>query len=128
TWSLNELGSYLTDWIQEQYHRSDKQLILDAAAIDWAYNRSFVSKEYAHLKAEQLKETDFSPLLSVKLYLQPHVHLFALDYDIFDFRLEFLKQTPEYWIENDFPNLEKGKQWFALFRNLRQDIVYEKIS
>ncbi len=127
-WSLNELGVNLSSWITDNYHRSDKSLIKDAADIDWAYNRSFLAPENSPLTANLPNSDDISKLLECKLYLQPSVTLFSYPYDLFNFRLEFLTQEPEYWIENDFPELHKSQKWIVLFRNFRNDLIWEEIS
>ncbi|MBA2726639.1 MAG: putative DNA-binding domain-containing protein [Parachlamydiaceae bacterium] len=128
-WSLNELGMYLTKWIAENYHRSDNSLIKDSAEIDWAYNRTFLAPESPPLNSANLPNPeDLSGLLECTLYLQPSINLFAYTYDLFTFRSDFLKHEPEYWVENDFPELNKKNQWVVLFRNHRKDLIWEEIS
>ncbi len=129
SWSLSELGAYLVEWVITDYDQSDKELIRDAAEIDWAYNRTFLAKECPPLDADFLTNTQNpSDLIECPLYLQPHLHLFILNYDLFTFRLEFLKQEPEYWVENDFPPLEKTNHWVVLFRNPHNDLIFQDIT
>lgn len=129
-WSLNFLGDRILQWIMEEYQASDKQLIYDAARIDWAYNHSFVAPVQTPLVLEQ--GADFESLLSKPVALQKHVYLFDLPYDLFRFRVEFLKQDPEYWIENDFPALtdlsESQTNCFVLYRNSKNDISVVQIE
>jgi hypothetical protein len=121
-WSLNKLGDRLFRWIQEEYTADDKLLILGAASIDWAYNDSFVAPSKAKVDLSQMSTPDdLSSLLVQPMQLQPYVHLFALPYNLFRFRTSFLMQEPEYWVENDFPELEEMPEgeylYFVLYRN-----------
>lgn len=127
-WSLNFLGDRMYQWAQEEYLSSDRQLILDSILVDWAYNDSFCVKNYPPITLESVKG-DPSSLLECKMKLQPHIHLFHLGYDLFEFRNEFLKKEPEYWVENDFPPLNKEQDfYFILFRNIKGNLVSKKIS
>jgi hypothetical protein len=129
SWSLSQLGEKISLWVTENYERSDKQLIYDAARVDWSYNRCFLASELAPLNMAQLPEgTDLSNVLEMTLYLRPSNALFALDYNFFDFRFEFLKQEPEYWVENDFPPLVKIPQWAILHRTNQKDLLWDEIS
>lgn len=129
-WSLNLLGSRLLQWAEEEYLNSDRQLILDAIRVDWAFGDSFCAPERPPITMETLPvKGDPSSLLECRVTLQPHIHLFHLCYDLFDFRTQFLKQEPEYWIEHDFPPLNKEKSfYFVLFRNAKGDISRKEIS
>lgn len=129
-WSLNVLGDRLLQWAEEDYLNSDRKLILDAIHIDWAFNNSFCAPQKSPITMETLPvKGDPSSLLECRVALQPHVHLFRLDYDLFDFRTQFMKQTPEYWVEHDFPVLNKEKTfYYILHRNFRGDIVRKEIS
>ena len=123
-WSLSFLGDRLSRWATEEYTADDKSLIINAIELDWAFNFSFIAPELPSLSQNELKDSS-STLLQTPLYTQPHLHLFALDCDLFPFRGEFLKQTPDYWVENDFPQLVWHEQLkhYALFRTHTQDIV-----
>jgi len=128
-WSLNRLGENLPRWLAENYSGNDKQLLLDSSRIDLAYTQSFLAATLAPLNvADSSKNGDFATLLSKKLYLQPSIFLFQLAYDLFAFRREFLKEEPDYWIENDFPSLEQGEKNFLLCRNPHNDVVWTEIS
>lgn len=129
-WSLSYLGNNLSKWIKEEYHADDKKLVLDAADLDWAFNAAFIAKKHPPLDLSKLPADDnFAVLFSLKLYLQPHIHLFSWNYDLFAFRNTFLSQGPDYWEENDFPELPKEKPFFfILFRNSHNDIYWKEIS
>lgn len=121
-WSLNFLGERLPQWVQEEYHAKDKELVLYAALIDQAYNHSFVV-ENAPLISDNLMDISEKPLT-----LQPHVHCFSLPYNLFSFRLEFLKHDTEYWQENDFPKLKKEKCHIILYRTKQNLMDFEVIN
>lgn len=129
-WSLSHLGDRFPYWVDEAYHEPDRALVLDSARLDWAFGESFISPEYEPIRLENLPEKgELSSLLNIKLHLQPHVHLFAWTFDLKEFRSEFLKQEPEYWIDNDFPPLKKEKEYRnVLYRNCRNFVVCKEVS
>lgn len=128
-WSLSTIGDLLPTWIQEEYHASDKQLIYDSAVVDNAYNKSFIVGQQPIITAAHVaNEGDMEALLDTVLYLQDHVHLMELKYDLIAFRTEFLKQDANYWVENDFPPLKKEKLYhFVLYRTQYNDIHVKEI-
>lgn len=121
-WSLNTLGTHLTKFLEEEYHAEDKQLVLNAAALDWAFNHAFCCKKNATIP----DGLDFS---ECKIWLQPYVHLFQMDYNLIEFRMTVIKEKPEYWSENEFPKLpkEENKRHFALWRNHNHDISWDDL-
>jgi hypothetical protein len=124
-WALNFLGQRLLRWVQEDYHEEDRELILDVTYMDWAYNFCFSAAHFTSLATQSLSQE----VLLEELYLQPHLCLFELSCNLFKFREEFTAQDPDYWIDHDFPQLNKDKDYhFVLFRNLRNHIIYEQIS
>lgn len=128
-WSLLPLGDRLPQWIASEYHAEDKPLVSHAALVDCAFLHAFVCHQFPPI-ASELAAQDQEHLLNQKLVLQPYVHLFELPYDLFQFRVEFLKQKPEYWIENDFPPLEHLEQplHFVLYRNANKNVSIETVS
>lgn len=126
-WSLSYLGDRFPQWIDEEYHESDRELVLNAAKIDWAYNDCFLAAQEPILDAANLQGEE---LLTVSLFLQPYVHLFELPYDLFQFRVEFLKHDPEYWLGHDFPELNHSeeKSHFLMYRNLNNSTVVEALG
>ena len=126
SWSLNDLGDRLEQWVEEEYEAEDKSLVMDAVNLDWAFNKTFWAAHKEPILMSNLPvEGDPTSLLGEKIYLQPHVQLFEFDYDLFTFRNEFLKQEPEYWIDHDFPKLKKDKKYFMiLFRTSVNDLQW----
>ena len=128
-WSLGVLGDKLAKWVEEDYHATDKPLIYDAAAIDYAFTKSFTAYQNKRLGKDLLPEQSLENLLSESLYLQDSIHLFEMNYDLFEFRTVFLKNDPEYWIDNDFPPLKKEKRYhFVLYQNHNRDISVREVS
>lgn len=129
-WSLTYLGDRLPQWIREEYDADDKRLVLDAAELDWAFTHSFVTGQVAPLAAEDLSGQDEnSVIFSKELYLQPHIHLFKFDYDLFRYRAAFLEQDPDYWLNHDFPVLDKSKPFFfVLYRNFQNNIAWQDLT
>lgn len=130
-WSLNRLGENINRWIKQEYHAADKALISIAARLDWAYCSSFSMRQASPLSLSSLPvPEDVNSLLTAKLFLQPHIHLFTFNANYFALRQEMLKQPADYWVENDFPVLEKGRTayYFILHRNLKRDLVWNELS
>lgn len=121
-WSINFLASRLPQWVEEEYHETDRQLVLESARIDWAYNACFFA-------AHDPIQARLDEMMDLKVTLQPHIHLFLLGGDLFTFRSEVIKQDPDYWLKNDFPELKKeGPYPYVLFRNRKNAIVDKQIS
>ena len=55
-WALCFLGQRLPRWAEEEYHEGDKQLILDAANIDWTYSFCFISAHFRSLTTQSLSQ------------------------------------------------------------------------
>lgn len=125
-WSLSIIGDRLSQWAEDNYSATDKNLVLNAINLDWAFNYSFIAPELPPISSEELSSND---LLEKKIYIQPHLHLFSFDADMFRFRVEFLKHPPDYWIDNDFPELKHDKiLFYVLYRNQNNDISWKEIS
>lgn len=118
-WNINLLGEKFPFWIEENYHENDKTLVLNAAKIDWAYVASFLSKDI------KMKSAD----LDEKLGWSPALYLFEMPYDLFSFRREALKQEADYWLDNPFPALNKGRPYYFIFyRNQDMNQVWQEID
>lgn len=129
-WSLCYLGDRLPRWCVEDYQGKDKKLVSDAALLDWAFTYSFVAAKSAPISADMpAGGQEVSDLLDKTLYAQPFVNLFEMDHHLFNFREDFLKQDPDYWMNNPFPKLDSSKKfYFVLYRNMRNDISWKEIS
>jgi len=130
TWSLNTLGDKLPRWVQDAYHETDKELVLNAVKLDWAFIETFLAVQLPALNNADLPANgDMNAILSRPLYLQPHVMLFTMPYDLFSYRDAFMKQSPDYWVENDFPELERGRGYnYLLYRNRKGDISWKEVA
>jgi hypothetical protein len=130
-WSLNYLGSHLFQWVEEEYQAEDKQLILDSAKLDWAFNDGFTAAELPPITTKDMPaDGNLEALLDRPIILQPYIHLFELDYDLFLFREAFIKEEGDYWVDHDFPPLLKEKKpyCFALYRTERNQAAWKEIS
>jgi hypothetical protein len=123
-WSLNGLGTRLPQWIATEYEGKEKTLLIHAATIDGAFIASFIAAD-----SKTLENIDEG--MEGRLRLSAHVHLFELPYDLFEFRIPFLAQPPQYWIDNEFPTLTHAKNGeffhFVLFRNRSNAVEVVKI-
>lgn len=129
-WSLNHLGDKLAQWVREEYHEEDKSLVTEAIDIDTAYYQAFFAGEYPFLDIyHDTKDSSKTGILREKIYLQPHLHMFSLKHNLFPFRKEMLTQSPDYWEENSFPNLQKDKiYYFILYRNKFCQVTWLEID
>lgn len=118
-WSLNSIGDQLPEWIQKNYKDTDKQLVHDASILDRAFHQVFFFG---------LRPSADENSLDLPLYLQPHVSLYRFPYQLFGFRREMMTQPPEYWVDHDFPKLEKGSYFFRLFRNPQSIVLWKEIT
>lgn len=130
-WSLSHLGDRFPQWVEEEYHEKDRALVLNAAKVDCAYNVSFLALRKPGIDALATPENAAS-LLQLPLCFQPHLCLFKIPYDLFQFRVEFLKQDPNYWVEHDFPELIQhptGESfYFVHYRSRENSIIVEPLS
>lgn len=126
-WALAFLGNRLPDWIEEEYHGSDKALVWNAALADCAFINSFLAVELTPLDPKVAEDEE--KMTSTTLYLQPHVILMQLPYDIFLYRLELRNHDYNYWQENGVPPLKEERDYyFCLFRTTNWDISWKEVS
>lgn len=124
-WALAILGDTLPEWLQKCYLQEDRELVLKAAEIDLAAKNAFCVAahtpiNFAHLSSDEI--------LAKQLTLQTHLHLFMLKSDLFSFRDAFLEKEVEYWNSHPFPELKKGECYVALFRNLKNQVVWKPLT
>lgn len=129
-WSLNLLGNRLVKWCEEDYPFENKQLIKDALELDWAFAFSFTCGSLAPLTPDQLKDSeDAEAIFNKTLYIQPFISLFDHEYDLFNYRIDLLKQNADFWIKHELPFLDRSERHYhVLYRNKDQDISWKKIS
>jgi hypothetical protein len=128
-WGLHTLGDQLPQWVQDSYTAKDKRLIYNASLVDTAFCQSFIAPHQKALDAAHIVEGNLSTLLDVNLFLQPHIHLFQFPYDLLTFRIAFMKESPDYWLEHDFPPFAKDRTYqFILFRSLSNDVCWSDIT
>lgn len=128
-WSIDLIGTRLPIWIREHYNEEDKQLVHDAIDLDYAFQNSFDCELLPTIDISQQNEEGLSLLLRKKIHLQPFIHLFAFDYDLFQFRDAMLAQEPDYWIDHDFPELTTGKRCYGVvYRTHHDNVVWDSLS
>lgn len=128
-WSINLVGQHLPRWIEDCYKAADRSLVFNGALLDWACMESLILPQSPPLNLSKIISNNPEDLLTTLFYLQPHITLFSWEYDLFTFRENFLKHSPEYWLENRFPSLSKGKAYhFILYRNGNHNLAWREIS
>lgn len=129
-WSLSLLGDRLHKWCQEDYHAKDKKLVSQAAELDYAFSDCFTIQEIAPITSEDIATEEAAATIFEKvIYLQPFVHLFEYEYDLFKYRIDFLAQNHDHWLKNDFPPLDNSRPFYiALYRTKKNDVSWKEIS
>ncbi len=127
TWSLNILGNRILKWAHEEYHETDRELVIRAIEVDWGYTKCFLAENQP--KLQQDGET-INRLMEEKLALVDSLELYHYPYHLFDFREEFMQKEVEYWEDNPFPILkkDKGNYYFVLFRTQHNLIHWKEID
>jgi hypothetical protein len=127
-WTLFPLGKQLPLWIKKHYHHPDRNLVLIAAQLDWAFESGFVANQLPPLNTLCHTMEDAERLAEQKLRLQPHISLFKCKNHYLGFREAFLEQEEDYWVEHDFPEIERdGPYYFAIFRNPQTSMRWIRI-
>lgn len=122
-WSINHLGDQLLVWLKTHYKAEDRSIIYHAARVDLAFYQALLAQQLPPL------QTLHDQLAQTTLYLQPSCTLFFLPYNLFAFRQELLKQTPEYWEQaNHFPSLKKGRYYFLLGRTPSSHLLFTPLK
>ncbi|NGX60760.1 MAG: hypothetical protein K940chlam9_00228 [Chlamydiae bacterium] len=124
-WGLNRLGESLPQWIRANYHAKDRDLIVQAAEIDWAAKKAFWIKSLPPPLWETLSE---EKIATTPLRLQPHVSLFSFESDLFHFRTAFLEHDVSYYDHHPFPPLDHRKSHFVLYRHTRNHVHFKEIT
>lgn len=128
-WDISRLGSRLPDWILQNYKGSDQWLVYEAARLDLAFVDSFIAPHHTPLNLQNFLQEDQDKMLEQILFLQPSIHLFEWNFDLFSFRQECLAQEPNYWIEHPFPSLSQGKiERFILYRNHQNNNFWDNVT
>lgn len=124
-WALSCLGATLPRWIAKNYKGRDLDFVKKMALLDRAAQASF--------SAPSVEPVDFSTLtereiLTKKLTLQPHIHLFELPGDLLSFRDALLAKDVDHWSSHPFPQLSCGNSFFVVHRNQRNQVQWQEIS
>lgn len=132
-WSLFLLGHRLPGWLEESYHREDRELVLAAAQLDDAFCRGYLAVHVPMAKDSYGLVTDAAAyaqaMLEAPMHLQQHCTLFSWPWDLMAFRIAFLKQEPDHWVDNDFPSMDKaGPFCYILYRNRNDNMAWELLA
>lgn len=76
-----------------------------------------------------MSATGLEQLLTQKLYLQPHLHLFRFKRHLFQFRDTFLLEGDgDHWLTRDFPSLPGERIYhFVLYRSVLTRVLWKEI-
>lgn len=130
-WSLFFLGHRLPEWLKENYHCEDRELILAATQLDDAFCKGYLAVHHSMAYDSDDKDniTHAHAMLETPMYLQRHITLFCWPWDLMAFRIAFLKEEPDHWVDNDFPNMDNaGPFHYILYRNKNNNMVWEAIT
>lgn len=115
-WSIDTLGDRLPQWVKNHYKHPDRQLIVDASEVDWAFVECFTAQEKGIIPITWSPDEIFKE----RIWLQPHVRLFWLGGDLFKVREIVLKNQP-------FPVIEAGGHYYV-YRNQQLQVTHQKIN
>lgn len=128
-WSLHSMGAKLPTWIEKYYQEHDKQLVYEAALIDWILSVGFTTENYPILDSQFLSKEDPEVLIKKPLCLQPHAFLLKFERDLFTFRDLLMKEDVNFWLKHKQPPLISGKMfYFVIFRNHNQNMAWKNIE
>jgi hypothetical protein len=115
SFTMRNLGSNLESWLRKHpaMAGSSKNLALDMVRLEWADINAFDGKAETALKPEDLATADASTL---KLRLQPYVHLLDLRYPVDDLLLEVRDNEDVEVASNAFDEHRKRKRVRAVAR------------
>lgn len=116
-WNINLLGENLLQYLKLHYNAPDASLVSAAAELDWLHIHAFIQKR------NSLPSSETEPL-----YLSSSTFLVSYKWDLSSFRNNLLKESPDYWVDNDFPELKKGEFYFILKRTPDWNIVCDQIQ
>lgn len=123
-WSLHTLGEHLSTWLQDNYFADNRELILNAALLDWAFMKSYIAKQMPYPDLTEKVAHDPNSLLKVRFYLQPHVTLFSWPYDLFDWRKRVLEQE-----ETDIADLSTQVHFrFVFYRTPNNFLTWKQLG
>jgi hypothetical protein len=109
SFTLRDLGSRLESWLGKhpRWAGSKQALALDMIRLEWADIEAFDGKAEPPLRPE---DVDPSAGPSLRLRLQPHVHLLELRYPVDDLLLEVKKDEDTDFASNAFTERHKRKR------------------
>ncbi len=124
-WALCRLGETFPLWVEKNYFLKDRELVCQAASIDWAFGKAFWIPESTPFDYSTLTSQEAS---AKKLTLRASIQLFDLRADFFSFRTALLEKDVDHWGNHPFPLLCTEHSCFILFRSLQNQIYWQPIS
>lgn len=123
-WGLSDFGKEMTEWIDATYHDIDRDHVLFAAKMDLAWETALYIPRFP--SPAPLSPEEF---LNKPLRLQSHCTLFECPADYWSWRQAFLNEDAEYWLEHDFPTLQKeGPYCCVIYRDIQRGRICEPLS
>ncbi|MBS4164751.1 Uncharacterized protein PRO82_002084 [Candidatus Protochlamydia amoebophila] len=127
-WALSLVGERLPDWISKNYKRPDYSLIEQAVQLDWAFTASWIASKHIPLNLSELTKQNPEEILTKTLFLQPHIHLFNWNVNLFLFREELIKQDIHYWTNHRIPLLKKEEiHYYVLYRTEKNILAWREV-
>lgn len=101
-YSVSHIGDRLLEWMETWYQEDDKPILIDSIAIDDAMHKAFFETSFPSITEGSSSEEALFKLAM----LQPHVVLFKINHDLFNFRKEIQGKDPDYWSSHHYPGLK----------------------
>jgi len=121
TWCINYCGNQFPEYLEKAYRKKDRELFLQAAKLDLAYNLCYFAEEREGIDSDALK-TSPETVLNTVLQLRPSTYLFAFSFDLLDFRNALLKEPINGWLGKKLPPLLK-KETFVLVHRVMERVT-----
>jgi hypothetical protein len=106
--------------MKKSYKEPDKSFVIKCAEIDHAFHTGSHKKNFKPHKNTLSQEE----IINAKYKLQPYVSLFSLNGSYLSFREEILTKDPQWWVDNDFPVLNKDRNYFYLIYRAPDGYMY----
>ncbi len=128
-WNIDLISANLAEWLISHYKKENAELIQQLAALDWAFCISFFIKENPAIEEKDLSLDAIEKFLTQTLYLQPYIHLFEFNSDLFSFREKLLqKEVPDCKKIILSGSEANQKHRFILYRNPDNLIYYKDLN
>lgn len=121
TFTLHKLSQYLVAYLEEYYHKKNREMVIQCAQYEWAQIIAFEEGRKLGVSEKRLSVAEQELLPETPMKLQPCISVLYLDYDFTNYRL-ICKPDKD---DKKSPTLVE-KFNITVVHRLDDNIVYEK--